>query len=74
MGYNNWPYWLRGGIIGITFLLVVFLSWLIWALTVPRSDLLGLAVLGALYYGVIALLPVFLIGAAIGLIVQKIKV
>lgn len=74
MGYNNWPYWLRGGIIGITFLLVVFLSWLIWALTVPRSDLWGLAVLGALYYGVIALLPIFLIGAAIGLIVQKIKV
>ncbi len=78
MGWKDWPYWIKGGIIGILLSLAYFLIILIIYLIYnwPEGDYVGFIIyilFGTIISTIGVAVALFIIGAIIGLIVGKIK-
>ena len=64
------PVWLKGGLILTCINFLLWLGFLLWA-SRGSSHGAGFAVLGGIYYGLLSLIPVFVIGVAIGATIDK---
>ncbi len=81
MGWKNWPAWVKGGVIGIIFLIVIFVlkrnfaNIILSIFTLPVYVIV-LSLPDSLYnVAFFILTPIFyfLLGALIGLVISKIK-
>ena len=69
MGWKNWSYWLRGGIVG----LIIVLIWAFFVTYIsPPSGFADSTDAGALVIFILTI-PGIIIGMIVGLIVGKIK-
>ena len=75
MGWKNWPYWLRGGLIGIIVGIILLSIGERTSLPIEGNIFSSASYADGpfLYIVIFALIIFFIIGAIIGLIVGKIK-
>lgn len=72
MNWKNWPYWLRGGLIAIS-ILIIFALVLIFTFLGECGDM-GCAAVYIVVLAAAAVIPAFLIGALFGWIYGKNKI
>lgn len=83
MGWKNWSYWLRGGLIAIIIYVILFLFlfifppfyYIISFLTIPLNPLFNRGIFGdnAVVFIIVKGIYLFVLGVIIGWIVGKIK-
>ena len=65
------PLWLKSGVLLTLVDILFWLIFIIWAFQ-GESDLSGLAITGGIYYGLISIIPSFLVGSFIGGVINYI--